>query len=930
MTHSRIANIIVVCAVALIPLLYAGLLSSAYQDPVERIGAMTAAVVNLDQPHTTTADGTDTTLALGDELEERLTHPTSTDDVGFTWVTMSQDDARKALTTEDIRAYLVIPENFSATAATLADTNSPAPDPTQLTIITDDAVNYLAGTMARTVAASLQGSLSQQSAQQYIDTVLVSLGTIHNKTEDAADGSEQLHAGADELHTGVVTLAEAAASAHTGASQLATGAADLSTGTTTLAHGAHDLAHGAASASTGAQQLADGAHNLANGTADLSTGASALATGTNALNTTIPSLTHGTQALATGATTAATGAQEAANGATHLHQGITNYTAGVDQLAESITTLTTRSDTLNTGASHLVKGSSNLAQGATTVADGATQAATSAAELAASQHTLDARSQELSATLTDLADQCNDLPEAGAEHLCAQLHNATTQHQQIAVGITQGANATQVLAEGVTKVADGAHNLQDGATALSTGANEIASAIGLGKQPAATTVRGALHHLDTGASTLTASSATIRNGASALADAVEALAEGTQGLADGASQLSGQAPQLASGVTQLHKGATAVAGGAATVDHGAQTLAQGTGTLTDGVTHLAQGAGVLADGVTSAQAGASQLAQGILRLNSGMGSLDTGANTLAQGAERLSSGAGDLSDALDQGARDIPAFTEEQAQDTADAAANLADVTAERENAVHNAAGGFGPMFFALALWIGGIAIYLVMPALDRRHSTAEKWWWSAARPMLVGGVLGLLQAALAVLVGNWLVDIHAMHVGRFVGIAMIASVTFVAVNQALVALLSYRGRFVSLLLLVLQITSMGGTFPVETAPRFFGWVHEALPMTWVHYAFRASIAGQGIDDVWGRAVTHLVVWWAVAVVVTFVMAWVRSGRRPLPHDHANTADMIDEVHAPYGTGELEPEDVNPMDELIDDAVGAQGDERERESSSAR
>ena len=41
-------------------------------------------------------------------------------------------------------------------------------------------------------------------------------------------------------------------------------------------------------------------------------------------------------------------------------------------------------------------------------------------------------------------------------------------------------------------------------------------------------------------------------------------------------------------------------------------------------------------------------------------------------------------------------------------------------------------------------------------------------------------------------------------------------------------GKFLSIVLLMLQLTSAAGTFPIETVPRFFQVINPFLPMTYV------------------------------------------------------------------------------------------------------
>jgi putative membrane protein len=69
-------------------------------------------------------------------------------------------------------------------------------------------------------------------------------------------------------------------------------------------------------------------------------------------------------------------------------------------------------------------------------------------------------------------------------------------------------------------------------------------------------------------------------------------------------------------------------------------------------------------------------------------------------------------------------------------------------------------------------------------------------------------------------------------------AVTFAALVQALGALLGPAGRLVALALLMLQLTSSGGTYPVQTSPWFFRAIHPYLPMTYVVDGLRHLIDG--------------------------------------------------------------------------------------------
>jgi putative membrane protein len=58
-------------------------------------------------------------------------------------------------------------------------------------------------------------------------------------------------------------------------------------------------------------------------------------------------------------------------------------------------------------------------------------------------------------------------------------------------------------------------------------------------------------------------------------------------------------------------------------------------------------------------------------------------------------------------------------------------------------------------------------------------------------------------------------------------------------------GRIIALALLMLQLTSAAGTYPIETSPGFFQAIRPWLPMPWVVDAVRHLISGGDLTSVW-------------------------------------------------------------------------------------
>ncbi|MBW3068404.1 YhgE/Pip domain-containing protein [Actinomyces sp. 594] len=960
LSGSRIANLVVVVAVSIVPLLYAGLLTLAYQNPTNRLEDIKAAVVNEDSAYTATlASGQTETLNLGADLTEALTHPDGDENVGFTWEQMDAATAQADMNTQKVRAILYIPADFSQVASRVGSDDPSDAVTQELRLVTDDGINYLAGTMAATVASELSNRLEQQGAERVLSTLLLSVSTIREGLVEASDGATALASGAATLESGTTDAADGAAQLADGATTVTVGISELASGAVTLSDGLTVLATSTSAAAAGSQQLADGvaqlsagASSAASGASTLADGAGTLADGTSTLASGAATVDSGAQQVSTGATSAASGAAELSTGASTLSTGastlsagVTDYVDGVEQAyvtlkdridpgAEQVaagadqlsTSVGSETDSYSGGQETLYGAANDLAAGAQTAVSGIGASTDSAA---AGQQTLygavndytggvataQAGAGQVAAALAGAYQQCvadhgetdttcqaitqaagglgttEDTAQSGTvlgglNTLAASSTSVTGAVGQVASGAEQLSSGATSLRSSVGDVATGAEQLSSGAAALagglgsgndvynaSTGADATLTGVLATLSAQGTTLTAGANTLSSGASQVAAGSSDLSAGLNTLSSGASTLSTGTSQLATGADSVNTGAQSLRTGAGTLYSGLETLSSGASTAATSSQTLADGVGRLSSGASAASSGAGTLSGGLDTARAGSSALATGAGTLSDGMGRLQDGSSALATGADTLSEG---LSDGVDQ----IPDYTASQRRTMADVAADAANVDAVRENAVANNGAGFTPMFMSLSLWVGAIALFLVLPALDKRDH-GERWYASAVRPATTAALLAVAQAVVMMVAVNAAGEIHAANLVGLCAMAIAASLTFVAVNQACVATLAFRGRFVSIILLSLQITSMGATFPIETTPRFFQWIHPYLPMSYTQLAFRRLIAGGGVDGIYLKTLAVLAVWALIAWAFILLGARLRRGPKPLPADNA-------------------------------------------------
>ena len=169
---------------------------------------------------------------------------------------------RPACATARYSFSLTLPKDFSAA---LLSSGEFQPRQGQLTVTTNDANNYLVGTIADRVVGEVRNSVATEVGTDAADKFLVGFGTIYGKTQDAANGASQLADGAGKARDGAAQLAA-------GQNQLLTGAARLESGTATAAQGASTL-------SSGLNTLQDKTKDLPSQTSRLADGAKQVADG---------------------------------------------------------------------------------------------------------------------------------------------------------------------------------------------------------------------------------------------------------------------------------------------------------------------------------------------------------------------------------------------------------------------------------------------------------------------------------------------------------------------------------------------------------------------------------------------------------------------------------------------------------------------------
>ncbi len=173
------------------------------------------------------------------------------------------------------------------------------------------------------------------------------------------------------------------------------------------------------------------------------------------------------------------------------------------------------------------------------------------------------------------------------------------------------------------------------------------------------------------------------------------------------------------------------------------------------------------------------------------------------------------------------------------------------------------PFYTTLSLWVGALLLSNLLRTEpvgpDRRpHHTLRQVY--LGRGVLFLG-MGAAQG-LVVSVGNLaLLGAHAQHPLLLVAWSALIGLVFMTIVYTLVSVLGNLGKALAIVLLVLQLSGGGGTFPIEVTPPFFQAIHPYLPFTYAIDLLREAVGGV-VPSVVTSHLAVLLAFAAAAVVI--------------------------------------------------------------------
>ena len=332
-------------------------------------------------------------------------------------------------------------------------------------------------------------------------------------------------------------------------------------------------------------------------------------------------------------------------------------------------------------------------------------------------------------------------------------------------------------------------------------------------------------------------------------------------------QLSAQQTQLQAGVSVLNNGVNQLTPNAISAFNGYNSVRFANN-------QLLAGSASLTNGLSEAKSGSQKLANGASLLESRSGALIDGTSQLANGTDTLANKLADASNRI----KIQPTGTTTQQQ-----IANPVKSEMTEKGNVPNYGYALSPYVLSLSLFVGAIVLNVIYPIRKTfsEQESAIRWWLSKAS---VAGVASFMQATILMLVMVFFLGLTPEHPAHFIGAIYLTSFAYMSIVSLLVIVLDNPGRFLAMVLLVLQLGSSEGTFPIQTANGFFQAINPLVPMTYSIRALRQAISG-GLDNAfYGGSMWVLVGFLLVANLLT-IGFFAYRGKRKFAHTSVDGDD---------------------------------------------
>lgn len=507
--------------------------------------------------------------------------------------------------------------------------------------------------------------------------------------------------------------------------------------------------------------------------------------------------------------------EKISDGAEQILDGSKSLNSGIEQLNNGATELNNSYTKFDEGVASAYEGSKQVENGLNKTSDGINTLSNGA-------NSLDSAISQINSGVENLENGAN----SGISQLSSGIGNLYT-------GINGNGN-TPGLNDAVQNYIKNATTLEN----LAVSSNNTVSTLSVDINDYTISVNNLISAIQTGdnqnlnnlINEVQSKKAKVDQDKVVISKTTEGMAQISNGLMPYNSIITNGSQNLANGITTLSQKTKDLAD----LTNGIEDLKVALSQVKGGTNSLKSGVSTLNTGVTLLKVGSESLSNGLYKLNTSSNSvkdalekLNNGTNSAFNGSKALVNGVNTFNNEINIGIQD----TKEKLSDL-DGIEQFAENPVKFETVAYGKVDSYGmaflPLFLCIGLWVGALMAYVVL-YYDQKNRY-EKLGSSSKNKILQNVIyiaLGAIQGIVTAVLLKAGLGFEVQNVMLYYVSSILIGITFMGIIQFLIRNFGDVGKFLALIILVLQLAASGGTFPIETINKGFQSITPYLPMTY-------------------------------------------------------------------------------------------------------
>lgn len=451
------------------------------------------------------------------------------------------------------------------------------------------------------------------------------------------------------------------------------------------------------------------------------------------------------------------------------------------------------------------------------------------------------------------------------------LNNGTTNLNSALEQINSGTSEiTKSGIEGITKLKQGIDNINQGSTSLNSGINQYVAGVNNLDQNTQSLLNGIISYGKAHPELLSMDDSFVKiyGTAKAISDSkaidnltisgekikegAEILSQGTDTLQKSTSNLN----QLTNGMTDLQNAIKKIKGGSSNLNNGVQELENGTG-------KLKTGSASLSDGLSTLSSNSETIKEALQTLNNGSKDAYNGSINLLKGEQIFKN---EIQNGIKSAQKEI-----EKLNGVNEYVENPVEIEEIDYGEVKSYGVAFTPLFLSIGLWVGSLMCYVVLyyDQKNRFGILASNNKNKILQNMIYIGI-GAIQGIITAILLKIGLHLDIQNSLLYYISSILIGITFMSIIQCLIRNFGDIGKFLALIILVLQLAASGGTFPVETIDKTFQIINPYLPMTYTIKLLKDSLISTDINFIIKNSAILIIIT-LICLLITLISEFVKK-----------------------------------------------------------